>query len=54
MPGIDSSGHWQRTMQGHAAANVMPVVASNRIGSEKGEKIHDDFLRLLIHRFPDR
>jgi N-carbamoylputrescine amidase len=35
---IDSSGHWQRTMQGHAAANVMPVVASNRIGSEKGEK----------------
>jgi N-carbamoylputrescine amidase len=36
--GIDSSGHWQRTMQGHAAANVMPVVASNRIGREKGEK----------------
>jgi N-carbamoylputrescine amidase len=36
--GIDSSGHWQRTMQGHAAANVMPVVASNRIGTEKGDK----------------
>src|ERR1700690_391551 len=35
---IDSSGHWQRTMQGHAAANIMPVVASNRIGTEKGEK----------------
>jgi N-carbamoylputrescine amidase len=35
---IDSSGHWQRTMQGHAAANVMPLVASNRIGTEKGEK----------------
>jgi N-carbamoylputrescine amidase len=35
---IDSSGHWQRTMQGHAAANVMPVVASNRVGTEKGEK----------------
>jgi N-carbamoylputrescine amidase len=34
---IDSSGHWQRTMQGHAAANVMPLVASNRIGTEKGE-----------------
>ncbi|MBH0236225.1 N-carbamoylputrescine amidase [Methylobrevis albus] len=30
----DSSGHWQRVMQGHAAANVMPVVASNRIGTE--------------------
>jgi N-carbamoylputrescine amidase len=37
-PGIDSSGHWQRTMQGHAAANVMPLVASNRIGTEEGEK----------------
>jgi N-carbamoylputrescine amidase len=35
---IDSSGHWQRTMQGHAAANVMPLVTSNRIGIEKGEK----------------
>ncbi len=35
---IDSSGHWQRTMQGHAAANIMPVVASNRIGTETGER----------------
>jgi N-carbamoylputrescine amidase len=35
---IDSSGHWQRTMQGHAAANIVPLVASNRIGTEKGEK----------------
>ncbi len=31
---LDSSGHWQRTMQGHAAANIVPVIASNRIGSE--------------------
>ena len=30
----DSSGAWQRVMQGHAAANILPVVASNRIGSE--------------------
>jgi len=37
-PQLDSSGHWQRTMQGHAAANIVPVVASNRIGSEQGEK----------------
>src|SRR5512138_50481 len=35
-PSIDSRDHWQRTMQGHAAANVMPVVASNRIGTERG------------------
>ena len=31
---LDSSGHWQRTMQGHAAANMVPVIASNRIGTE--------------------
>jgi N-carbamoylputrescine amidase len=35
---IDSRDHWQRTMQGHAAANVMPLIASNRIGTEKGER----------------
>mmetsp|Transcript_30651 Transcript_30651/g.45369 ORF Transcript_30651/g.45369 Transcript_30651/m.45369 type:complete len:425 (+) Transcript_30651:231-1505(+) len=33
-PSIDSSDHWQRTMQGHAAANMVPVVASNRVGTE--------------------
>ena len=33
---LDSSGHWQRTMQGHAAANMVPVIASNRIGTEHG------------------
>ncbi|WP_156036058.1 N-carbamoylputrescine amidase [Butyrivibrio sp. AE3004] len=31
---VDSSGHWQRTMQGHSAANIIPVVAANRIGTE--------------------
>ena len=31
---VDSAGHWQRTMQGHAAANVVPVVAANRYGTE--------------------
>jgi N-carbamoylputrescine amidase len=35
-PSYDSSLHWQRVMQGHAAANMMPVVASNRVGLEKG------------------
>lgn len=30
----DSRPHWQRCMQGHAAANIMPVIASNRIGKE--------------------
>ena len=35
-PTWDSSGHWQRVMQGHAGANLMPVVAANRIGHEQG------------------
>ena len=30
----DSMTHWRRCMQGHAAANIMPVVAANRIGRE--------------------
>ena len=35
--GMDSFGHWQRCMQGHAAANLMPVIAANRIGTETVE-----------------
>ena len=30
----DSMPHWRRVMQGHAAANLMPVIAANRIGLE--------------------
>lgn len=33
--GIDSKAHWQHAMQGHAAANIMPLLASNRIGTER-------------------
>lgn len=35
-PPIDSRDHWRRAMQGHAAANFVPLVASNRVGVEKG------------------
>lgn len=31
---IDSKSHWQMAMRGHAAANIIPVIASNRIGQE--------------------
>ena len=31
----DSMPHWRRAMQGHAAANLMPVIAANRIGTEE-------------------
>jgi N-carbamoylputrescine amidase len=33
-PTLDSSDHWQRVMQGHSAANVIPIVACNRFGTE--------------------
>jgi N-carbamoylputrescine amidase len=32
---IKSREHWQRVMQGHAAANMTPLIASNRIGREE-------------------
>ncbi|MHB0887476.1 N-carbamoylputrescine amidase [Acidithiobacillus sp.] len=35
-PEIDSRSHWTRVMQGHAAANLIPVIAANRIGREIG------------------
>ncbi len=41
--GFDSSDMWQRAMIGHSAANQIPVVASNRIGTEQGEEISNYF-----------
>ncbi len=35
---LDSKDHWTRTMQGHAAANMVPLVACNRFGNEAGEQ----------------
>jgi len=43
MPGHDSSGHWQRVMQGHAGANMVPVIAANRVGMENGESCSVEF-----------
>lgn len=34
-PTINSRDHWQRVQQGHAGANLMPLVASNRVGREE-------------------
>ena len=36
--GSDCHDHWQRVMQGHAGANLAPLVCSNRIGREEGEQ----------------
>jgi N-carbamoylputrescine amidase len=35
--GSDCHDHWQRAMQGHAASNLTPLVAANRVGEESGE-----------------
>ncbi|MFH0263363.1 N-carbamoylputrescine amidase [Vibrio barjaei] len=40
---LDSRDHWQRTMQGHSAANLVPVVASNRVGIEVDDGIETTF-----------
>jgi N-carbamoylputrescine amidase len=45
-PGLDSSRHWQRTMQGHAAANIVPLIASNRVGTEGTD---DDPLKVTFY-----
>lgn len=31
---VDSMPHWRRCMQGHSAANIVPVIAANRVGTE--------------------
>jgi N-carbamoylputrescine amidase len=39
-PDLDTKDPWQRVMQGHAVANVIPVVAANRIGTEEGQTFY--------------
>ncbi|EJG1881298.1 N-carbamoylputrescine amidase [Vibrio parahaemolyticus] len=42
-PTLDSRDHWQRTMQGHSAANLVPMIASNRVGTEVDDGIETTF-----------
>jgi N-carbamoylputrescine amidase len=42
-PSLDSRRHWRTCMCGHAAANLTPVVASNRIGTEREEDFEITF-----------
>ncbi len=39
-PTLDTSRMWRRAMIGHAVSNVVPVVASNRIGTEHGQRFY--------------
>ncbi len=47
-PEVDSKEHWQRCMIGHAACNLLPVIASNRIGEEQ---IEDSTIRFYGSSF---
>ena len=42
-PEFDSKDHWQMVMRGHAAANILPVIASNRIGQESSGDLSMQF-----------
>lgn len=46
-PTINSQPHWTRTQQGHAAANLVPVIASNRIGTEQSK--YEDALETTFY-----
>lgn len=43
LPDLDSKDHWQTVMRGHSAANIVPVVASNRIGKESSGDLGMEF-----------
>jgi N-carbamoylputrescine amidase len=47
-PPLDSRRHWQRVQQGHAAANLMPLLAANRIGSERSRQ-DPEHLQIRFH-----
>lgn len=47
-PTLDSLPHWRNTQFGHAASNLTPLLASNRIGAET---IHDTTLKFYGHSF---
>jgi N-carbamoylputrescine amidase len=38
---IDSKPHWQRCMQGHAGANLVPVIASNVLVRKRSGYFHE-------------
>jgi N-carbamoylputrescine amidase len=42
-PALDSHRQWRRAMQGHAVANAVPVLATNRIGLEENDGASQSF-----------
>jgi len=57
-PDLDTRKMWTRVMQGHAVANVVPVVAANRTGDEAGQAFYGnsficDHQGELVHQMGD-
>ncbi|MFT3905310.1 MAG: N-carbamoylputrescine amidase [Steroidobacteraceae bacterium] len=50
-PPVDSRRHWQRVQQGHAAANLMPLVAANRVGTEQAQHLPGTHIRFYGSSF---
>lgn len=50
---MDTADHWRMVMRGHAAANMTPVCASNRVGVEKGESTEITFYGSSFIAGPD-
>ena len=42
-PGFDSMEHWRIVMRGHAGANMVPVIAANRVGQETTDGVSMTF-----------
>lgn len=49
--GTDSAQHWQTCMQGHAACNIVPVIAANRVGLETVEPCAENGMQSSSLRF---
>jgi N-carbamoylputrescine amidase len=49
---VNSKDHWQRTQQGHAAANLTPLIAANRYGLERSiQDPHNLYIRFYGSSF---
>lgn len=50
---LDTRDRWHRVMQGHAAANHIPVAAANRFGREQGLEVDTTFYGSSFITAPD-
>jgi len=49
-PSLDTRDPWRRAMAGHSVSNIIPVVASNRVGTEAGGQTYYGSSFITDHR----